>query len=321
MTYEQENDHLLKVLLTERFFKPWMEPQDQDKFDAFKSLWSDSRLELYLTSSCNQKCEYCYLIRHPELYPQEFNNKEIILSNLKIFLNWLIENNFIFPEIELFSGEIWHTDFGIEVLDILLQACKDGLQCDYFMIPSNVSFLRNEKYTNLIQRKINAFKEINITLQFSISVDGKIIEDMTRPTNLNSDIKTDNFYEKMFLFAKHNNYYFHPMVSAYSIEKWIDNYKWWEENFKKYQFDIDRAIMMLEVRNNDWTNEKIEEYNRFIDFLFEQAWIKSNKNVALLTDNLYNIQCTDSHSSTYNPCTFQFPLHPLGFYNIFQLLF
>ena len=51
---------------------------------------------------------------------------------------------------------------------------------------------------------------------FSISVDGMIVENLTRPLNNNIE-KTEEFYERLFLFAKHNTFYFHPMISAESI--------------------------------------------------------------------------------------------------------
>ena len=303
MTFEQENDHLLKVLLTERFFKPWLEPHNKD-FKLQESLWSESKLELYLTSTCNQKCEYCYLINHPELYPAEYNNKELILKNLKIFLDWIIESDFIIPEIELYSGEIWHSSFGLEVLDIILESLQKRVYCEYFMIPSNVSFLRNKTQTYLIQQRIDRFKELHSLLQFSISVDGKVIEDMTRPTVNPTDTKNDDFYEAMFLFAKHNNYYFHPMVSAYSIEYWIENYKWWMSQCEKYDIYQNSALMMLEVRNDDWTKEKIEKYKEFLDYLFEEEYQKAHKNIALMADNMYNLSCRNNTQNSYVPYIF-----------------
>ena len=69
----------------------------------------------------------------------------------------------------------------------------------------------------------------------------------------------DEFYDKVFSFAKHYGYGFHPMVAAASIEKWIDNYKWWIKMLKKYDLPMD-YLMMLEVRNDDWTDEKIKEF-------------------------------------------------------------
>jgi hypothetical protein len=35
------------------------------------------------------------------------------------------------------------------------------------------------------------------------------------------------------------------------------------------------ALMMLEVRNDDWTAESIEYYNNFMDFLLDH-WLSKN---------------------------------------------
>ena len=58
---------VLDKILEKRFFAPWREGRRDDP----ASLWPDSNLELYVTAACNQNCEYCYLVRHEELYPRE----------------------------------------------------------------------------------------------------------------------------------------------------------------------------------------------------------------------------------------------------------
>jgi hypothetical protein len=87
---------------------------------------------------------------------------------------------------------------------------------DYITIPSNCSFVRDEIQLAKIQRYINKFRRLGISLCFSISVDGAVLENYMRPLN-DAKEKTNDFYERLFLFAKHNNYYFHPMVAAKSI--------------------------------------------------------------------------------------------------------
>lgn len=262
---KQENDNLLKFILNERFFKPWKTQIDFNE----KNLINETRLELYITSKCNQNCEYCYLTKYSDkLYPPEANKEDLILNNLKLILNWIMENDFRIPTIDLYTGEIWHSNFGLQILDILLEAVRNGLSTKFFTIPSNCSFLRNTRQRNLIQRYINLFNKEGVRLNFSVSVDGKIVEDESRPTVNKNDVKDDEFYEQMFLFAKHNNFYFHPMVSSSNIYKWKENYLWWKENLEKYDFPLG-AIMMLEVRNADWTEETIQLYNEFMDFLLE----------------------------------------------------
>ena len=72
--FEKEESDLVKVILNQRFFKPWRELNNTIVPNS-KSLASEAYLELFLTSTCNQNCEYCYLQKHDALYPHEFNKK------------------------------------------------------------------------------------------------------------------------------------------------------------------------------------------------------------------------------------------------------
>jgi hypothetical protein len=116
---------------------------------------------------------------------------------------------------------------------------------------------------------MNDFKEIHVALIWSGSLDGKIIEDKFRPFN-NTNIKhTDEFYDSFFLFlTRHPETGMHPMISSDSCEYWIENYQWFIDRLKKIGME-DREPMMLEVRNDDWTTEKLEEYKKFLYFLIQ----------------------------------------------------
>ena len=287
-TSKQEKDELLKFILTNRYFNTWKNDRPPE-MGLSTSLINDSKLEIYLTSSCNQKCEYCYLVKHgSEIYPQEFNTKENILNNLEILFNWIIKEDFFIPEIEYFTGEIWHNQFGLDVLELTYQAILKGLQVKQVLIPSNCSFLLDEIQTQKIQRYINKIRSCGVNLQFSISVDGAIIEDFSRPLN-NNQKKTDEFYDRMFLFAVHNEYYFHPMLSSSNIKYWKENYKWWDMMCKKYNFySAKQVVMMLEVRNDDWTDESIKDYCDFLDFLIEEEFKDLNYNVKEFAQAILN---------------------------------
>lgn len=260
--FEKEQSDFLKTILDLRFFQPW---QDWNRDEG--SLNRDANLEIFLTAACNQKCDYCYLIKHEGLYPKECMDKELILKNLHILYDWIIENNYHIPKCEFFTGEIWQTQFGLDVLDITLNYLKKGLQVDWFMIASNCSFLFDEVQTCKIQHYIDEFQKNGSGLVYSISVDGKIIEDI-RPLR-NGQVRTDEYYERMFLFAKHNNYFFHPMVASTTVSRWIENHKWWEENLKYWDRSI-ANLMMLEVRNDDWTPESMKAYNEFNKYLIDK---------------------------------------------------
>lgn len=300
----EEQTNIVKTLLTNRYFNPWREYKKFEYDENFdKSLINESKLEIYVTAKCNQKCDYCYLVKHKELYPAEFDKKELILKNLNILIDWIIENNFYIPTIEIFSGEIWHTNFGLDILEIIYQGIQKGLQTNMVLIPSNCSFILDKIQTQKIQHCINKFEKIGVRLCFSISVDGKIIENF-RPLNSSEKEKNDLFYDNLFLFAEHNNFHFHPMVSAKNINKWIENYLWFEEMFYKYNLNIE-TIMMLEVRNNDWDEKSIQEYKEFLDFLINKK-LKYHKTIDNFFNYLFNFDNSNETPDGYLPYALPF---------------
>ena len=142
--FQQEQNQLLKTVLDLRYFQPWKEEDNQ------YSLRNDANLEIFITPSCNQHCEYCYLVKYDGLYPKEINNKDTILNNLKILYDYIIEQKYHIPKIEFFTGEIWHTNFGLEILEITYQYLQNGLNVDWFMIASNCSFVTSPFVTSKV---------------------------------------------------------------------------------------------------------------------------------------------------------------------------
>ena len=59
--WQIEKDEYLNYLLGNRFFKVW-EKWEENPFDSYTTL------EIYLTSFCNQNCEYCYLKNNEDIY-------------------------------------------------------------------------------------------------------------------------------------------------------------------------------------------------------------------------------------------------------------
>lgn len=258
--FQKENDQLLYTILNERFFKPWS--------NSNSKLWQTAGMELYITNKCNQHCEYCYLYNNEKIYPSLGNNSTNIIHNLKIFLNWLLENNYSIPNIDLFSGEIWHTQLGRDCLQTILEYTLKGLKIDKINIPTNGTFILNDETLQPILNYRNWFADVNTILTFSLSIDGAIIDNINRPHNDNTTISEEQ-YDKIFSFSKETGCGFHPMVAACSIEYWKENFIWWKEQIKKYDFstNVHSRVMMLEVRNNDWTKPKIQSYCDFISLL------------------------------------------------------
>lgn len=286
--FQLEQDQLLKTVLNTRFFDPWA--NKGTLWDT--SLWHDSNLEIYVTNVCNQNCEYCYLKAYPDLYPKENLDEQLILHNLKLLYDYIIKHEYHIPKIEFFSGEIWHTSFGLQVLTITLDYLKNkNLQVDWFLIASNCTFVFNDKTLQPIQNLIEQFQEIGRPLVFSISVDGDPIEAQERPL-VNGTIRDTNYWDRLFSFAKFNHFCFHPMVASNSTKQWIENYKWWIQKFQEYEMDITN-LMMLEVRNNDWTDENIDA---FCDYLkFEIEYLLHNfchDDIQLFANRLFGVRDT-----------------------------
>ncbi len=283
INYEKEQDDLLYTILNYRFFQPW-------KYKSFptKNSVPKGSLELFLTPTCNQKCEYCYLQKYPDLYPAEKNNEENILTNLKHVLDWCIKEEFFLPNLDLFSGEIWHTPFGLKVLDIVYDyIANKGLLCMSVTIPTNATFIHDKKQTIEIQNRIDAFNKIRCKVVISLSVDGKYVEDLERPrNNPNAPLRDDQFYEDLFIFAKHNDYGFHPMLAAQEIKKWKQNFQWWISMLRKYDMPMEK-LMLLEVRNDDWTDEAIEDYKEFLRYLMNITFKYHNNDMYVAMDDLF----------------------------------
>lgn len=268
--FQKEQDHFLKTMLDLRFFQPWTDNNDDQG-----CLRQDANLEIFVTAACNQKCDYCYLIKHEGLYPRDCMNPDLLKKNLRILYQHILDEGYHIPKCEFFSGEVWAYQLGLDILEITLEYLKKGMEIDWFMIASNCSFLFDEVQTCKIQHYIDEFQHIGHGLVFSISVDGEVIEDI-RPM-ANGKVRDKAYYDRMFLFAKHNSFCFHPMVAATTVDRWIENHKWWVKNLKEWDMNPDE-LMLLEVRNADWTPEAIKHYNEFNKYLIDSYMERYCKN-------------------------------------------
>ena len=291
MSFQEENDNILKYLIDSMFF---------DVFDVTdeKARATSNRLEIFVTPVCNQVCDYCYVMKHGnQLYPYNLLDEENMINNLKKILNWLKLNHKTMDVFDLFSGEIWSDPLGYMVLDTILEFYKSYRVSMNIVIPSNMSFLFAPDGENKMQWYIDEFQKIGTRLIFSASIDGIFLEDKFRKFKYKKDtiniVRDQSYYDKIFSFCHKNGYLFHPMVSAKSCKYWIENFDWYMEMINKY-YGSYLNLMMLEVRDDNWEDEDIKYHHKLlkhiIDFKLEK-WFNGDvkkfaKYVTKIDDNL-----------------------------------
>jgi radical SAM protein with 4Fe4S-binding SPASM domain len=266
---KKENDDLMRNFLNRTFFTAW-KPENKDNKDYINY----RGLELQVNGFCDLECKYCYYAKfQDQLYPTKIASKKNILKNLDLVLDWL-EKNGLEPELELFSGELFFQDIGYEVLERIIDWQNKNNNKNHIAIPTNYSFIFDE---DKIKRLENLFEKCDGRIFLSCSVDGKYC-DANRPFKTGK-IRTDEYYDRMFRFAKKWGFGFHPMIYSENIENWKDNWLWFQNNLKKYEIPFDQ-IYLLEVRNVEWNKRQIREYYKFIRFVLNWTWNFVKDNVA-----------------------------------------
>lgn len=267
------------------------------------------RLELIVSPECNQNCKYCYIAKFgKDLYPiEERKEKKDLINNLKILLSFLEEYKILVPGIHLFAGDMFFKDlifFDIiqEVYNYYITIFKtekpffeNQKEMMKIIIPTNFSFVNNDDILPQLIEWKNKFSDIYIDLIFSASIDGKFLTENRENKNIT---EIDQYYDKIFEAIKKLDSGLHPMVSPFGIEKWIKNYLWIMEQLKKH--DIIKSFsksypMMLEVRDDNWTQEAIDQYLKFLDFLIQDRLQQCNNSIEELT---YHLFCGDGKNNT-----------------------
>ena len=313
-----EDDILLKSQLENFFLKilkiPWDDYIRADNTNREKMI----QVEFIVTSDCNLKCEYCYLQKFKDdIIPKHCRDRKKIMENLHSFMQYWIREGFD-CNLDIFSGEIWQTDFGCSFLETIEDYVRQGAKIHNITIPSNCSFIMYEEYKNRIQNVIDNLADMGVRLIFSASVDGQIIEDIARPpVNKKNVGKKDKigFYDLLFEFNYKNRYGFHPMLCAYTVEKQKLNLDWWKRMFQKYSPNWKRdlaSLMMLEVRNDDWTDDKIEKFREYQSYLADTLLYDCfDGNIEMFTNTIlranefsenmgYNILFIHKHDGSMN---------------------
>lgn len=256
----EENNDLLWQVLDRTYFQHF---RDKEKYNKSKI----KTIELFIKGKCPSNCTYCYLAKHgKELYPLECQSNENILKNLDIFLEWYVRNKFICM-IEMFSGECIVEGLMFQIWDRMYNVLSK-VDLEYrpraILQPDNMDFCEYPDLIQKVQEYVDKFADIGIVLSFSASVDGKYMDDnRTR-------VRSKDFYPNLFKFLLKNDFGVHPMVAAAGIERWSQNYDWWKSN--EVPKRISDRFMALEVRNDEWTEDKIQGYLDFLNHVIENEF-------------------------------------------------
>ncbi len=272
--YQKENDEILNKTFRDMYMKNWNKNGHRDL----------KGLELIISPVCNLGCKYCYIHNFGHrLYPNNIRNPKNIVNNTKKLIDWLIDNN-LTPDLELFSGEIFGQKVGFDVVDVIYEKYKNTHQSKRvreIIVPTNFTFIQDNELTKRVQRYIDNFAKIGIRFHLSASFDGKFME-ANRPYekdigyHLNKP-RDDEYYDKVFSFIAKNRCGLHPMVYSKNIEKWKDNFLWFQDMMKKHGIPW-KHIYLLQVRNAEWSKEQCKELYNFIVWLTEWAFEKLGRN-------------------------------------------
>jgi len=265
MTYQEENNLLLKNYLDRTFFNAWRNRDNEENNPIFYGNYK--QLELNLNGSCDLDCTYCYIKKHQhEFYPRGTKSKSKILENTDILLEWLYKNN-LKPDLEIFSGDPLVQNLGHDVIELIIEkAEKYGPLSNHLSVPTNMGVLLHPERRARLEANMERAKKAGVHIGLSASVDGPFMEDNRPFERKNKFKRDDNFYHELFTWAKKYGLGFHPMVYSNNIHKWKDNFLWFQEMFKKYDLPW-WNIYLLEVRNVEWTEDQCKGLYDFMRWL------------------------------------------------------
>lgn len=252
-------------------------------------------VQFIIRPQCNQKCSYCYITRFGDkLYPKETRlPSNELLNNIKILLNWFIENKVFIPEYQLFAGDIMGDKLYYKILDLFIETFStikiqhmqniQKWKKPVILLPTNGYYFRTDEHQNLLREYKKKLDEAGFVLALSWSTDGLYAVD-AREDAISKGHMTQEDYDKIFPFVKEMSIGIHGVIASECIHNWIKNYDWWIEMYKKYQlqeaFDgYNVTPYFLEVRNYYWTDEDIEEFKKLVRHIWDVK-LKLNHNSA-----------------------------------------
>lgn len=253
-------------------------------------------VEFIITPECSKDCGICYLQKHRDkLYPDEIVDNEAILTNLRSVLNYWVVNKKKVPLVDLFSGEIWGEQLGYDVLNTMLEFAREFKYTNGISIATNMDFLFTPNGQKWMEYFIDEFNSLGIRINISASIDGAYLDGVYRPQDSKYSIKIDydqDYYDKIFEFQSKYRFGFHPMVYSKNCKYWCDNFDWYISMIKRYYPDSpNKTPMMLEVRDDNWTDEDLIYFKKFLSHVIDYHYKEVYKeNIYAFTEFLTRIR-------------------------------
>jgi radical SAM protein with 4Fe4S-binding SPASM domain len=246
-------------------------------------------------------------------------DKQTYLDNLQALFALLTEKKIHINRWEIFGGDLFHDEIIFDLFEAFynyyeplveelsqFEAEFSGMITEV-IIPNNLSYFQNEKIFKRVAEWRKKLTGIKVILGFSYSTDGKYAVDSREQKEL-----SDEYWDVQFARAAEIEAGFHPMISPENVDRWIENYDWWLHMYEKHNLNHPAENFqppMLEVRNDGWTDEKIESYMRFLHHLFMRRLEMCDNDIEKMAYHYFkgqegpNRQRTDilPHSGTMDP--------------------
>lgn len=284
MSNKQEDTKLLEYCLENTFYKAWRTDVATKKSNY---LGNYNNLELMVNQKCHLSCKYCYMNKYAsEYFPGKSQDSKTILYNTDLLIEWLHTNQY-HPVLEVFAGDSVGDPTCRKIIHKVLDAALQGkIVAEAISAPTNFSWIRNAKQTEDVRTILEKSEYASIPVQLSASIDGKFLDDHNRPLKSSSKKYDDEFYDKVFSFVSSvPGTGLHPMVYSNKIERWIDNFLWFQEKMAEYNLPWS-SLYLLEVRNVEWTLQQTKDYYKFIKFIIHWAWDKCGSNFTSFSEFL-----------------------------------
>lgn len=322
INYNKEEAKLLSCFLDDQFFTDLekniflkefnsIETKNKNILDMYR-IKKEVGLELIVRPTCTEKCEYCYLQKHKQ---ELFNNVNIydnekILSNIDALLDFIFNKKQTYLQrIEIFAGDLFYDDLYFNIIEIIFKYYHQLYQsCQYLfensrqnkkhfalvLTPTNITVLKDDAKIKKIKYWIEKFQEINVSLGYSFSTDGKYTKDTREKNAVKDQEELDLLLTKLQDFMIDIGGGVHPVLAPQAIDKWIENYDWWLNFFNELSIK-DSSIKesygfqppILEVRDPEWTEESIAKYLNFLKHDVDKRLEMCNNDIDKLACHLF----------------------------------